>query len=171
MDPISIEIYTSTLKTLIESLRRDPPEVHNQTWLDNYHWAEIRPVSEKIAIFLALIHPEFYKNRQGANISLDLQPPHPSQRRPIPEDNRIYKCQINILLPTAVCPYQNISGQKVLDHLWPYSLGGPSVIANRLELCARCNAQKSASYALYPIENDIPFWLSDRITQLYEIKG
>ena len=159
------------LQDLIESYRNDPPEVHNNVWLTKFDWASTLVEEEKIAIFLALIHPLFYTNPDGHNISENLYPPHPRNTKPsLPTDNRYHICQLNVLLPDAVCPWRNVPTTIELDHKWPYSLGGPSTLDNRLELCRECNKNKSSSFNLYPTNGRIPRWLSDRVQQLFEIK-
>ena len=126
---------------------------------------------EKIPIYLALIHPFFYTNADGNNISESLHPPHPRNSKPsLPTENRHHICQISTLLPSAVCPWRNVPTTIELDHKWPYSLGGPSTLDNRLELCKDCNKNKSSSFNLYPTNRGIPRWLSDRVQQLFEIK-
>jgi len=172
LTPEQISLYTKVLQELIESTRNDPPEVHNNTWLSKHDWGTILNEDKKIPIFLALVHPDFYKDPQGNNISLHLEPPHPpSDKKPkLPEDNREFICQLNVLLPEAVCPWKNVGVTIDLDHKWPYSLGGPSELDNRLELCSNCNRHKSSSFNLYPTNRGIPTWLSDRVEQLDQIK-
>ena len=172
LTPKQIEIYTRVLQDLIYSVRNDAPEVHNSVWLTKYDWAFSVDEEEKIAIFLALVHPDFYKNQQGNNISNYLHPPHPpAEKKPsLPEDNRNFICQLNVLLPNAVCPWRDVGVTIDLDHKWPYSLGGTSTLDNRLELCSNCNINKSSSFHLYPTNRGIPTWLSDRVQELNTIK-
>ena len=172
LTPEQIAVYTRVLQDLIFSVRNDPPEVHNSVWLTKHDWASTLDVEVKIAIFLALVHPNFYKDQQGNNISMYLLPQHPpSDRKPnLPDDSRNFICQLNVLLPEAVCPWRYVGPTIELDHKWPYSLGGTSTLDNRLELCRNCNSHKSSSFHLYPTNRGIPTWLSDRVQQLDEIK-
>ena len=60
------------------------------------------------------------------------------------------------------------------DHAWPYSLGGPTNVANIRWLCRRHNAAKSSDVHLYPWEAPPPDWLSshlNRIKRLRELNG
>lgn len=57
----------------------------------------------------------------------------------------------------------------VADHAWPYSLGGPTVVANIRWLCRRHNAVKSADVHLYPWEGLWPDWLNSQLAKLARV--
>lgn len=62
----------------------------------------------------------------------------------------------------------------VADHAWPYSLGGPTNVANIRWLCRRHNAAKSSDVHLYPWESPIPDWVPNhllRIKKLRDVNG
>jgi hypothetical protein len=56
------------------------------------------------------------------------------------------------------------------DHLFPYSLGGPTLGSNKLYLCALHNQMKSSDIHLYPWEKGEPVWLSDRLATIWRFK-
>ena len=51
-------------------------------------------------------------------------------------------------------------GRIEFDHAFPYSLGGPTVGANRLGLCPVHNAGKAGDIHLFPWEEGEPRWLA-----------
>lgn len=68
-----------------------------------------------------------------------------------------YKCELN--------------GDLQQDHLFPYSLGGPTLPANRIFLCRYHNMVKSSDIHSYPwelIDQWAKPWLAGQINKLYK---
>jgi len=56
------------------------------------------------------------------------------------------------------------------DHLFPYSLGGPTLGSNKIYLCALHNQMKSNDVHLYPWEIGEPIWLKDCLEAIWRFK-
>lgn len=54
----------------------------------------------------------------------------------------------------------------IADHAWPYSLGGPTDVANIVWLCRRHNQIKAADIHFYPWELGWPDWLSTQLKRV-----
>lgn len=59
----------------------------------------------------------------------------------------------------------------VADHAWPYSLGGPTHVANIRWLCRRHNAAKSSDIHFYPWEGLWPEWLCGLLERIRQVRG
>jgi hypothetical protein len=57
------------------------------------------------------------------------------------------------------------------DHMFPYSLGGFTVAANKIYLCSLHNRLKSADVHLFMWEGSEPPWLSAALRQIASIKS
>lgn len=55
-----------------------------------------------------------------------------------------------------------------IDHLFPYSLGGPTDARNASYLCSRHNMSKSSDIHIYPWENGEPEWLRPLVVKIRE---
>lgn len=63
-----------------------------------------------------------------------------------------------------------LSGEIQQDHLFPYSLGGPTIGTNRIYLCKYHNMVKTSDIHCYPWESTdkwVEPWLSGQIDRLY----
>jgi hypothetical protein len=56
------------------------------------------------------------------------------------------------------------------DHLFPYSLGGPTLGSNKIHLCALHNQMKSNDVHLYPWEIGEPVWLKNCLAAIWRFK-
>lgn len=82
------------------------------------------------------------------------------------------RCQYNQIQKNGNCQfnnYDNIRGKCQSDHFWPHSLGGPSILGNRIILCKFHNLAKSNSiieifWLVYPT------WINDHLKMLYKLK-
>jgi hypothetical protein len=54
----------------------------------------------------------------------------------------------------------------VADHVFPYSLGGPTVGGNRAVLCQIHNQMKSNDLHVFPWERPTPAWVPDTIERI-----
>ena len=81
-------------------------------------------------------------------------------------------CQYNQIHTNGNCQfnsYVNIRGKCQADHFWPHSLGGPSILGNRILLCKFHNLAKSNCILdLFWLE--YPTWINDHLTRLYNLK-
>ena len=55
------------------------------------------------------------------------------------------------------CPFEG--AQSAADHLYPKSLGGPTVAENRLTLCRWHNTAKSMDVHIFPWEEGVLVWV------------
>lgn len=53
------------------------------------------------------------------------------------------QCQSEIIFGYE-CPLEDITSTN--DHIWPYSLGGPTIAVNRITLCKTHNSMKSNNF-------------------------
>lgn len=130
--------------------------LENEMTNDDYkrrYWVELYETIKKQnldvlrpGIALALINPQF------PDIALD-------KRTGFIKSLADY-CELGKLVSGAICP--NTAKHK--DHIWPYSLGGATIDANRADLCERCNRGKGATIVGYfPWERATPNWVLNRI--------
>lgn len=57
------------------------------------------------------------------------------------------------------------------DHLFPYSLGGPTISSNKIYLCKFHNQMKSNDIHFYPWERGEPAWLATHLQEIAKRKG
>lgn len=104
-----------------------------------------------LAESMALIHPDHYKHVSTANqIRGD---------RTFPKEQGMtsIKCSADVIWGYS-CSIELTSGIYA-DHLFPYSLGGPTVSNNKLYLCEFHNQVKGNDIHIYPWEEGEPEWL------------
>ncbi len=105
---------------------------------------------------MALIHPEHYDYAQeavcGARTFID--DPAPSLRR----------CECHLYWQIA-CPFEGLTDFSA-DHVFPYSLGGPTEPNNRMVLCRLHNQMKSNDVHFYPWERGQPSWLEPVVRRI-----
>jgi hypothetical protein len=130
-------------------------------WLDQY--ARYKSGSLEFPESLALVHPHHYRNLESSdkirtNRSFERGPSVSSRNC---ESNRIwgYKCPIDIT------EHKKIEA----DHLFPYSLGGPSTGENIIFLCKMHNLCKGSDFHFFPWESGPPAWLSSTINRIYRV--
>ena len=59
-------------------------------------------------------------------------------------------------------------GPVQYDHLYQYSLGGPTIAGNRIPLCSIHNSVKGADVHLFPWELGEPAWLAVHLGRINE---
>ena len=125
--------------------------------------------NEIIILGLVLIHPKFSKDSEGDCFREQLD--QSRNMTVLDEEKRHGQCQIHFLENTNKCIYIEFpefrEGVFVGDHVWPYSLGGPTnsrvnLNLNRLILCKACNEAKSNSIYSFDF-NTTPDWLVERV--------
>lgn len=74
-------------------------------------------------------------------------------------------CQSNQIWGYSCCAVKD-QNRLVADHLFPYSLGGPTIASNKLYLCKFHNQVKSNDIHFFPWERGEPDWLSIQIARV-----
>jgi hypothetical protein len=164
--------YCETLLGLSSDMQNQTPRDHDLIWV-----AHLKTVSESFDIerdpnclpsSLALIHPRF-RFKSGDSIR---------QQLPIGADQDFHT-GINDSSP---CEWKEVEGVACFfergrssgercqaDHMWPLSLGGPSIRENRRVLCAYHNLTKGNSITHFNWSY-IPSWLPRMIRDIERLK-
>jgi len=152
----------------IKKLRQRLPLGHQNF---NQYWLEVVPEGgpnwdlDVLPKLLALVHPDFTMDRNGQPVRNGGYASRTFKAKYSDE-----RCSVGTLFEGIIqCPYHRETTRCEADHLWPFSLGGPTDNTNKLPLCKDCNQQKSNSPFLYPA-NMIPRWLRLRIQDLINKK-
>lgn len=105
-----------------------------------------------LVLGLSLVHPDHYSHIEGQQA---VQGPRQFDAEIAQGNARCYADRLwgdncNVRINGRICG----------DHLFPYSLGGPSVATNKMLLCPIHNRMKSADIHVYPWELGEPPWLA-----------
>jgi len=126
--------YQSLLQYKI-SMKSLPFSEQDQLWLQEFEkCTESGYTVQSLPMTLALIHPDFYyKDCISITNNLPWKNNHSFKSGITKSDI----CQYIKYTKTDFVfnKYPMIRGRCQADHLWPNSLGGPSIIDNRLILC------------------------------------
>lgn len=136
-------------------------------WLQGYAGS----VAGRADIFsrMALLHPAHLEDlplpdyESVAGIVKDVQGP-----RSFPSDGLSRACESELLWGYR-CPLDQADIHQ--DHLFPYSLGGPTNGPNRISLCRYHNMVKTCDIHCFPwetTESRCEPWLDKQISQLHE---
>jgi hypothetical protein len=128
------------------------PDVRSRPWLAALEVAESLPER------LLLLHPVWL---EGVTDAWKVQ--GPAGFGPIKNPSR---CKADLLWGYA-CPLAHEPLQS--DHVFPYSLGGPTTGMNRLALCAVHNGWKGADLVNFPWERGEPDWLGDQLQTIRRV--
>lgn len=127
------------------------------TWREGFYEFQKGALGPREALTLA--HPQW---RAGSAIDMDvIQGPRNFEATSISPGDA---CEAQIIwgypcpLPASLPRHQ--------DHMFPYGLGGPTVVTNRLTLCSVHNQVKAFDVHLYPWENGAPAWLADTLDRI-----
>jgi hypothetical protein len=164
--------FKSLLQHLSNSSKLDLA-AKNRYWLKEYEKFNLYDAYlniEKLPEIMPLIFPDFLYNETGEFIGDYISYKSTAFNSGI---NLSDKCQFASIHINGICEfnsYKTIRGKCQADHHWPHSLGGPSIIDNRVLLCRFHNLAKSNS-----ILNDFwlkyPIWLNDYIKRMYDLKN
>ena len=114
---------------------------------------------------LALIHPDFYLEREReASVLHQIRGPRTFSNS---VGQHVAKCMADCIWLTQ-CPLKTPEGLHS-DHVFPFSLGGPTISANQLFLCPVHNHSKTNDVHLFPWERGEPLWLPDQITRIRQL--
>ena len=107
---------------------------------------------------MTLIHPDFYKHAGYSN--------RIRGNRKFPKEHGMtgIHCSANAIWGYA-CPLKSFES-IVADHLFPYSLGGPTNSDNKLYLCRLHNELKGNDIHMYPWERGEPRWLDGLLLRI-----
>lgn len=85
--------------------------------------------------------------------------------------SRADRCQVRKVLGVECIAnrFPDVRGTCQADHVWPNSLGGPSVLENRLILCRFHNAMKSNDVAQFDWTR-WPTWLRSYLELIARLK-
>ena len=155
------------LTTLKNRLERGEEYLLALEEFQSWGWSEILAEYNEGRLALpqamVLVHPDFYKERE-AEVGQSIRG-HRSFSTTA--GRHVAACMADRIWLSA-CPLEN---PEVVhsDHLFPYSLGGPTLAENQLFLCAVHNRSKASDIHLFPWERGEPNWLAiqvDRIRNL-----
>lgn len=116
---------------------------------------------------LALAHPDHYKECERY-----LREYHVQRICPV-RGARSFEMEVG--LDTLACAAERIWGyacpiarsdKPAADHLFPFSLGGPTLASNKVHLCRWHNQIKAADIHVYPWELGQPPWLDDVLKRI-----
>lgn len=163
--------YETALFNIKSDLINADLKLHDQIWMNHFNLIkDSLDDLNNLPTMLALIHPEFCA-KNGINFKTN--------------DNLQLIVKANFtdgIRHTDSCQFENISGYKCIyekirgrekvqaDHFWPNSLGGPSILENRLLLCKYHNSMKSNNISSFKWDV-IPTWLSKQILTISLIKS
>lgn len=136
------------LQALARTLRLD--------WLDAYR--QYTEGTLTLPESLALVHPECYPELQdGVDVRGD------RAFSPIRNKHGL-RCRSDLVWGY----WCNLDTDPVLaaDHLFPWSMGGPTVSTNQILLCRYHNLVKSSDVHVYPWERGEPQWLKGVLATL-----
>ena len=146
------------------------PTAQDEQWLA--HYKKILSddfTSMNMANILALIHPDFYtKNGESIAELLNWKNNNKFASGILKTD----QCQAKEYtgIPCIFNEIPDIRGKCQADHKWPNSLGGPSILDNRLILCKFHNGMKSNDISHFNWRT-APNWLKEYHCKLYRLKS
>jgi len=145
----------------------------NHIWIDKFdtlsnslHIEDLKALPS----LLALIHPEFYFSHTGRSIIANI-PWKTNGSNFYNGISKVDNCKSEVLNGKK-CEFNDFPEIRLkchADHVWPNSLGGPSILDNRLILCRFHNTMKSNSinYFNWTV---FPVWLKSYLNTIYSLK-
>ena len=133
-------------------------EFQNCEWSEAV--AEYRKGRLALSRSMVLVHPAFYEDRE-AKVGQSIRGPRSFSST---AGQHAAVCMADQIWLSA-CPLEN---PEVLhsDHLFPYSLGGPTLAENQLFLCPVHNRSKASDIHLFPWERGEPNWLATQVERI-----
>lgn len=163
-------VYLNTLFSIKKTMANKDSYNQDLIWLQCYKNIALNGwETSNLPYLLALIHPDFYF-KQGISLVGNL-----SWKRTADFGTGITntsKCMAKHYVGDE-CIFNSIPeirGKCHADHFWPNSLGGPSIIDNRLILCKYHNGMKGNDVYNYQW-NSFPTWIKSYLEQLYRLKA
>ena len=138
-------------------------------WLKAFSEVDVNGINvSNLPIVLSLIHPDFYY-RKGEAFHESL--PWRKKSSFTAGIRNTSMCSID-KLTMVDCLFNEmpeIRGKVEADHIWPNSLGGPSILDNRLLLCKYHNGMKSNDISNFTWEHP-PSWVGKYLLEIYYLK-
>jgi len=144
----------------------------NNYWINEFSKFEILLQKHDMEILpeiMPLIYPDFLYNQNGFFIG-HMIGYNSTFNTGI---NLSENCQFSSLQSDGICEFNNykgIRGKCQADHFWPHSLGGPTIIENRVLLCKFHNVAKSNS-VLISFWQTYPNWINNYLQRMYNLKS
>ncbi|MCU5429941.1 HNH endonuclease [Bacillus cereus] len=161
--------YLEALFNIKKEMDNQATSIQDQIWIKYYKsYTSDGLHIEMLPQLLTLIHPDFY-TKQNISFKQNLEFESKSAFT-----NGIIKtthCQSHRLtgINCAFNAFPEMRGKCEADHIWPNSLGGPSILDNRLVLCRYHNGMKSNDISKFPW-NQMPSWLDGYLNRIYNLK-
>ena len=130
----------------------------------SWEWSEILREYRKRRLTLpqamVLVHPAFYRER-SAELRQSIRGP---RNYLASAGQHVAGCMADQIW-LSPCRLRN---PEVIhsDHLFPYSLGGPTIAANQLFLCPVHNRSKAGDIHLFPWERGEPSWFGRQVERI-----
>ncbi len=132
----------------------------------NWEWGEIlaeyRDGRLALPQIMVLMHPDFYAVRE-AQVGMSIRGPRSFSTT---AGQHAASCMADRIW-LLTCPLRRSEVQA--DHLFPYSLGGPTLAANQLFLCPAHNSAKGSDVHLFPWERGEPSWLAMQVEKIRKL--
>lgn len=145
------------------------PQEQDVIWIQHFHkFADQGFNTDNLPRLLALIHPDFYfKNTSSFDRNLSWK----DNTRFTSGITQTDRCQAReyTFIDCIFNSIPGLRGKCQADHRWPNSLGGPSVLDNRLILCRYHNGMKSNDISHFNWFA-VPSWLKGYIEKIHRLK-
>ena len=138
-------------------------------WLEAFNKINMDSIDgPNLPFVLSLIHPDFYC-RRGETFHESL--PWRKKSNFTAGIRNTALCSIGKLTKVDCLfnEFPEMRGKVEADHIWPNSLGGPSILDNRLLLCKYHNGMKSNDISNFTWE-DTPSWVGRYLHTIYYLK-
>jgi hypothetical protein len=168
-----IDKYFSNLLDILSSSNNLSQAEKNELWIKRFKELKIHLINSNLNYLpeiMPLIHPDFLYDINGNFLGELISFYNNSFNLGINETDR---CQIDLIQTNCTCQFnsfRDIRGKCQADHLWPHSLGGPSIFDNRILLCRYHNVAKSNSI-VDEFWKSYPIWLNDYLYKMYNLKS
>lgn len=131
-----------------------------QNWKWDEILAEYREGKLSLPQAMVLVHPDYYEDREN-EVGQSIRGPRSFSAR---AGQHATDCMADQIWLSG-CPLAN---HEVIhsDHIFPYSLGGPTVAENQLFLCPVHNRSKASDIHLFPWERGEPRWLATQVERI-----
>jgi hypothetical protein len=162
--------YLEQVYNLKKSMANCSPQEQDAIWIAFYLRIINKDFSpNNLPSIFACIHPDFYfKNGISFESNLNWRTNHKFTASITQTD----RCQAKNYTGVE-CIFNSmpkIRGKCQADHRWPNSLGGPSILDNRLILCRYHNGMKSNDISHFSWET-VPNWLENYASKLFRLKS
>jgi hypothetical protein len=168
-----VDRYFANLIDILISAKNLSFDKQNEIWLSKFKEFEIHLKNRDLNYLpeiMPLIHPDFLYDSGGNFLGQLIYFQNNSFNNGINESDL---CQIESIVNESSCQFNSfreLRGKCQADHLWPHSLGGPSIYDNRILLCRYHNIAKSNSI-INAFWKTYPIWLNDYLYKIYNLKN